>query len=161
MQNKTKKHKLWVRSSQGSDSKKRRGLWPGNNFPSVNFNQPVDRKKNGGKEQCLPRYILLLRLEIKANPSRMTPAIYYDLAKLLREALNTLVGRADFDFFVRFENTASCCVNVRRHAGYMLALANSACLLLALSRSDRHVRQYLVFLLLCAGLIALTMCCAR
>ena len=36
-------------------------------------------------------------------------------AKLLCEWLH-VVGRADFDFFVRFENTASC-VNARWHAG--------------------------------------------
>ena len=39
--------------------------------------------------------------------------------KLLCERLKwlyILVGRADFDFFVRFENTASC-VNARWHAG--------------------------------------------
>ena len=36
--------------------------------------------------------------------------------KLLREWLYIFVGRADFDFFVRFENTPSY-INARRHAG--------------------------------------------
>ena len=47
------------------------------------------------------------RLEIMAN-SRITPA------KLLCEWLHIFVGQADFDFFVRFENTSSC-INARRH----------------------------------------------
>ena len=40
------------------------------------------------------------------------------------------VSRADFDLFVRFENSA-CCINAR----HVLALANSICLI-ALSRAD-------------------------
>ena len=35
---------------------------------------------------------------------------------LLCGRLNFFVGQAEFDFFVRFENTASC-INARRHAG--------------------------------------------
>ena len=41
--------------------------------------------------------------------------------------------RADFDFFVRFENTA-CCINARLHAG-----SSQLFCLLALSRSDWRV----------------------
>ena len=44
------------------------------------------------------------------------------------------VGRTDFDFFVRFENSA-CCIDARRH---VLAPVNYVCLL-ALSHSDRHI----------------------
>ena len=47
------------------------------------------------------------------------------------------VDGADFDFFVRFENTASCMLDD------MLAQANSVCLP-ALSRSDRRVLALLV-----------------
>ena len=44
----------------------------------------------------------VLRLEIKANnSSRITPA------KLLRECLHNFVRRADFVFFVRFDDAAS------------------------------------------------------
>ena len=42
---------------------------------------------------------------VQANPSRITPP-----------TSNIFVGRADFDFFVRFENTASY-IYARRHAG--------------------------------------------
>ena len=77
-------------------------------------------EKDGEKEQCST----LLRSKLKANPLRITPA-------LCERCI--FVGRADFDFFVRFENSA-CCIHARRH---VLALANSVCLL-ALSHSDRH-----------------------
>ena len=50
-------------------------------------------------------------------PSRTTPA------QLLCEWLNIFVGRADFDFFVSFFDTASC-LSARRHA----ARASSVCL---------------------------------
>ena len=52
------------------------------------------------------------------------------------------VGRADFDFFLRLENTASF-INARRHAG------SSQLCLLALSRSDRRSLA-----LLCCPLLA-------
>ena len=80
----------------------------------------TQKKKDGEKEQCST----LLRSKLKANPLRITPA-------LCERCI--FVGRADFDFFVRFENSA-CCIHARRH---VLALANSVCLL-ALSHSDRH-----------------------
>ena len=84
---------------------------------------------------------ILVRLEIKGNPSRIT---------LLCDWLYVFIGRADFEMSVRFDNTTSCVTYDRQYAGSR----NSACLL-ALSRSDRHV----LALLLCAGgLIAL--CCA-
>ena len=60
------------------------------------------------------------------------------------------LGREDFDFFVGFENTASCAVD-GCSTTYMLAVANPVCLL-ALSHSDRHARASL----LCAWLVALT-----
>ena len=62
----------------------------------------------------------VLRAAYLTNPSRMTPHQYI------------FVDGADFDFFVRFENTASCMLDD------MLAQANSVCLP-ALSRSDRRV----------------------
>ena len=52
------------------------------------------------------------------------------------------VGRADFDFFLRLENTASF-INARRHAG------SSQLCLLALSRSDRRSLA-----LLCCAVLA-------
>ena len=67
-------------------------------------------------------------------------------AKLLCEWLH-VVGRADFDLFVRFENTASC-RNARRHAGSRQLL--SACL-----RCRFLIGAYLLCRL--CGLVAL--CC--
>ena len=56
------------------------------------------RKKNEGPhEQCC----ILLRLEIKVNPSRISPA------DLVCDRFDAFVGREDFDFFVRSENKAS------------------------------------------------------
>ena len=91
----------------------------------------------GEIEQCC----IVLRLEIKANPSRITPA------KLLVAVYRYFAGWADFDLFVHFENTAKASWIV----GDVLALANPVCLH-AVSLSDRHG----LALLPCAGLIART-----
>ena len=66
-------------------------------------------RKDGEKRAVL---YLVLRLEIKAKPSRITPA------KLLlcEWRYNISVGWEDFYFFVRYENAANC-VNAQRHAG--------------------------------------------
>ena len=59
--------------------------------------------------------------------------------------LDIFVGRAYFEFFVRFENTA---INARRHVG-----SNQLCLL-ALSGSDRRVVA-----LLLVGVDCAVLCC--
>ena len=56
----------------------------------------------------------------------------------LHTTSNTFLGRADFDFFLRFENTAS-----RIMFDDMVARANPICLP-AFSRSDRRVGLLLV-----------------
>ena len=72
-------------------------------------------ERDGEKEQCF----ILLTLEIKANPSHISPA------QLLCDRVHIFLGRADFDIFVRFGNTASYLM-----LDDMLALANySVCLL--------------------------------
>ena len=78
------------------------------------------------------------KINAKKSPSRIT--------RDACERLCVFVGRADFDFFVRFEKTAS-----RKCSMKCLALANSVSLLV-LSRSGQHVLD----LLLCEG----WMCCA-
>ena len=58
------------------------------------------------KEKCC----ILLRMEIKASPSRIIPGSLAALWEVVHFC------RVDYDFFVRFENAASC-INARRHAG--------------------------------------------
>ena len=68
------------------------------NNPGAAGMDETHRKKDGEKSRCT---------------GNITPA------KLLCQWLQWLrvvVGRADFDFFVRFENTASC-INASRQAG--------------------------------------------
>ena len=67
---------------------------------------------------------ILLRSKLKANPSRITTAL-----REYSSCIRTFVGRADFDFFVRFENTAC----------YEYIMLNDSVCLLALSHSNRHV----------------------
>ena len=78
-------------------------------------------RKDGEKDHCC----ILSRLEIKANLSRIT---------LLCECLVYFAGRVDVDFFVRFDNTASC-ITARRHADSR----NSVCL-----RSRALIDTYLL-----------------
>ena len=102
------------------------------------------RKKNGEKDQRCT----LLRLEIQANPSRITPANKAALWVLVYVCFG---GPGRFLYLRSFWEHSELykCSKICR----LSALVNSVCLL-ALSRSDRHVLASL----LCAGLIAL--CCA-
>ena len=78
----------------------------------------------------------------RKNPSRITPPS---------------AGRADFDFFVRFESTASCTF-ARRHAG-----ASQLRLLLPglLSRSDRRVLALLLVARVDCAVLCCTVLCLR
>ena len=70
--------------------------------------QNTYKKNHGEKEQCC----ILLGSEQKAK----------SFAHHTTSAVSTVqfVGRADFDFFVRFDNSA-CCINARRHVGSRLS----------------------------------------
>ena len=67
---------------------------------------------------------------------------------MLCEWLYVFVGRADFDFFVRFENTSSC-IGARRHAGSSQTLSD--CL-----RCRGLMGEHLLCYLGCS-----VVCCAR
>ena len=72
----------------------------------------IYHRKDGEQEQCC----ILWRSEIKPNISGITPPVKRCVVSSLTLVLQYRLGRADFDFCVRFENTASC-INARRHAG--------------------------------------------
>ena len=101
----------------------------------------VRNRKNTEKEQCCILEHILMILEIKAYPRASQAG-----------ASGCIFCRAEFDFFVRFENATSFkSVNALRHAGSRLSPTLSACL-----RCRAVIRRVLV-LLFFAGLIAL--CC--
>ena len=82
---------------------------------------------------------------VQANPSRIAPA------KPLCEWLFIFLGRADFDFFVRFEDTESW-INARRHAG------SSQLCLLACVVALWSARTYFAA---CAGWLRCAVLCLR
>ena len=64
--------------------------------------------------------LYLTEIELQANPLRITtPALSQHQRCVSSCTWCMFVGRADFDFFVRF-GTSVCCINARR---YLLALA--------------------------------------
>ena len=76
---------------------------------------------------------MLYLIEIETKGKEILRAYHQHCCASTARVVVYLVCRTEFDFFVRFENSA-CCINAR----HVLAFANSVCLL-AFSHSDQHV----------------------